>query len=363
MKKLLIVTKSQFGYHIDPYKYAYYLKDDYEITHICWEFELPKVHVEGIRVKYITREGNKIERYTRFIREINQEIKSQPFDIIFMVFFPGATLLKILNPNRVFNIDIRTAADTKNKMINLLRDTLLKWECKQFHHLSILSHGLAKKLGFEKYHYLPLGGEQFSSNDKNFKEARFLYVGTLENRNLITLVKGFHRFLQIQAPDGPSASLTIIGDGPGNELEEIRNYIRENQIENHIITTGYVQNDSLYGYFEHANIGVSFVPMTPYYDHQPPTKTYEYLLSGLPVLATATTENSKIINDTCGVLIRDNEEAVVAGLLEIVKRLKDFDSATIRNLYSDSAWINISKYNLQPYLESLSPQADFSLQA
>lgn len=41
--------------------------------------------------------------------------------------------------------------------------------------------------------------------------------------------------------------------------------------------------------------------MTEYYDSQPPTKTFEYALSGLYVLATKTRENEKVITNDNGV--------------------------------------------------------------
>jgi len=120
-----------------------------------------------------------------------------------------------------------------------------------------------------------------------------------------------------------------------------------------IETTGYIHNDQLNTYFEKANIGVSYVPITPYYTHQPPTKTYEYLLSGLPVLATATIENAKIIDDSCGVLIQDNEEDIERGLFSMVKQLKNFNSEKIREVCGGKSWLNITQSNLMPYLKSI----------
>jgi len=326
MKNILIVTKAQYGYHIDPYKFGYYLKKNFEITHLSWDFGLPKIKIEGIRTKYITREGNKAIRYMRFLTQINQEIRTGKYDLVFVVYFIGCSFLLRKNPGVPFNIDVRTATDTNSKFTNKWKDDLLKWECSQFENLSILSHGLAEKLGFKKYHFLPLGGERFCDNNKTFEQIHLLYVGTLENRNLLTFIRGLHHFLQSRDTSFPSLSFTIIGDGPGNERRELDEYIRLNSLNDTIETTGYIHNDQLNTYFEKANIGVSYVPITPYYTHQPPTKTYEYLLSGLPVLATATIENAKIIDDSCGVLIQDNEEDIERGLFSMVKQLKNFNS-------------------------------------
>lgn len=69
-----------------------------------------------------------------------------------------------------------------------------------------------------------------------------------------------------------------------------------------------LENKDLEPYFEQANVGISFVPMTDHYDAQPATKTFEYSNSGLYVLGTATTENKKSI-DNNGVLIQDTPES------------------------------------------------------
>ncbi|MBD3627945.1 glycosyltransferase [Cyclobacterium sp.] len=362
MKNLLIVTKSQYGYHIDPYKFGYYLKDDFRITHLSWDFGLPKIKVPGIQTKYISRKGNKLMRLYQFLKQINREIRSGNYDLIFLVYFPGCTFLRWQNPKQTFNLDIRTATDTDQPLINLIKDKLLKWEAVRFPHLTILSHGLANKLGFKKYHYLPLGGEKFCSGNKSFDKANLLYVGTLENRNLMVFIRGLHRYMDAAKPDHPPISLTIVGDGPGNERAEIENYIQSQGLEKVVRTKGYVHNDQLYEYFEAATVGISYVPITPYYTHQPPTKTYEYLLSGLPVLATATIENAKIISDACGELIQDNEESVARGLETLVHRLNEFDSAKISQVCRDYSWQHIARNNLAPYLESLTLSHHLSFQ-
>ncbi|WP_162417031.1 glycosyltransferase [Cyclobacterium roseum] len=353
MKNLLIVTKSQYGYHIDPYKFGYYLKNDFRITHLSWDFGLPKITVTGVKTKYLSREGTKLMRFFRFLKRIQEEIKTGHYDLIFLVYFPGCSFLRWQNPQHTFNLDIRTATDTDNSLVNSIKDRLLKWESSKFPHLSILSHGLARKLGFKKYHFLPLGGERFCTRDKSFDKANLLYVGTLENRNLMAFIRGFHLFLTSTDDSQFPVSLTIIGDGPGNERAEIDDYIRANGLQGIIKTTGYVHNDLLNEFFENSNVGISFVPITPYYTHQPPTKTYEYLLSGLPVLATATEENAKIISDDCGILVQDTEESVARGLGKLMQQLKYFDSEKIRLVCSENSWQNIAQNNLGPYLESL----------
>ena len=60
---------------------------------------------------------------------------------------------------------------------------------------------------------------------------------------------------------------------------------------------GRVPHHDLKKYFDEANVGVSFVPLLAHYQYQPPTKTFEYLMSGLYCIATSTIANKEIISD------------------------------------------------------------------
>ncbi|WP_439483329.1 hypothetical protein [Cyclobacterium plantarum] len=156
--KVLIVNREQFGYHVDPYKYTVYLKEDFEITHLSWDYGLPKIHQGGIEIKYVSRKGNKVLRYLRFLTAVHKEIRSQSYGVIFMIYFMGCSLIRFLNSSKVFNVDIRTGTDTNSQVKNRILDLLLVKECKTFEHISIISENLSKNMGFRKTHYLPLGG-------------------------------------------------------------------------------------------------------------------------------------------------------------------------------------------------------------
>ncbi|NHE57116.1 glycosyltransferase [Cyclobacterium plantarum] len=353
--KLLIVNKDQFGYHVDPYKYSVYLKEDFEITHLSWDYGLHKIHQNGIEVKYISRRGFKLLRYFRFLRAIHNEIRNHAYELVFMIYFPGCSLIRRLHPTRTFNVDIRSRTVTNSPLRNRMRDLLLVNECKTFRHISIISQSLSHNLGFKNTHYLPLGGECFSGENTQKDGLYLLYVGSLDNRDIMIFVKGFHRFyLDLMSdPDAKPIHFTIVGSGSGGEQEEIWAYIQKNQLQDVISMEGFVHNDLLHHYFKKSNIGVSFIPITDYYQDQPPTKTYEYLLSGLAVIATATNENIKTINEKNGVLIQDKPEAVLSGLQVLANRMESYQPEAIRKEMENHLWIRIAQDNLKPYLMKL----------
>lgn len=105
--------------------------------------------------------------------------------------------------------------------------------------------------------------------------------------------------------------------------------------------------------YSRCNVGVSYIPQTAYYDHQPPTKTFEYLLAGMPVLATSTTENKKVINETNGILIQDNPDSFSKGLAILSDRLPSFDSLKIRKNSLAYSWQFIINEIMVPYLKKL----------
>jgi glycosyltransferase involved in cell wall biosynthesis len=229
---------------------------------------------------------------------------------------------------------------------------MLKFETLLFKNITVVSEETAEQIKVKKFFVLPLGGESLVKPKFFLSNLDLIYVGTLSNRNIMELIKGFEAFI-LNYPQKRKATLTVIGDGYNNELEVLKQFIEEHNLEKFIFTTGYVKNDRLGEYFEKASCGVSFIPITSYYQNQPPTKTYEYLLSGLPVLATNTRANAKIVHQSNGVLIQDNVEAISKGIFEISEKLDSYNSRQIKEEMENSLWKNIVNKILYPYLVNI----------
>ncbi len=97
---------------------------------------------------------------------------------------------------------------------------------------------------------------------------------------------------------------------------------------------------------------MSYIPVKPWYDFQPATKTYEYLLSGIPVIATNTYENRQVINEKNGVLIDDNPESFAIGLEKMYNNINCFDQNIIIRSVQDHEWQNIA-LRLKNYLNTM----------
>ena len=118
-------------------------------------------------------------------------------------------------------------------------------------------------------------------------------------------------------------------------------------------THGRIPHFKLKPFFDNANVGISYIPITDYYEHQPPTKTYEYILSGIPCLATNTHENIKIINEINGALCNDNPNSFAEGLMIIHKNELLFNSEEIRETLKNHTWKSIVNNILKPTLKGL----------
>ncbi len=348
---LVIINSEQFGYNPATYYYCKYLRDRYSITYICWDHGLKKMSLSDVKVVYVKRKRG-IGRIFLFLKEVLYQTKS-PDTIIFIKYFKViSTITRLLRRNNPLVLDIRTGSVEPSQLLRFIQDTILKIECLFFNNITVISKGLACKLGLEKKSIiLPLGAEIISRTTKKFDSLKLLYVGTLFNRNIDKALEGFVRFYF--STDGvKSARFTIIGAGKCDELVQLKRIVNMNNLQEIVKVVGFVPHDQLRPYFDDHNVGLSYVPMTPYFDVQPPTKTFEYLLSGMAVIATATSENRRVINESNGVLTGDSPEAFAEGLVSLTKKMAMFDSNRIRENASQYSWEKITR-KLDWYLQKV----------
>lgn len=350
--KILILSSEQFGYLTDTLKYCEYAANDFEITYVGWDYNRPKIELPGINVKYVSRKSNLLVRNFRLLKAFHKEIKSG-YHLVFATYTRGISIVKFFNHHARFIVDVRSLCVNPKKLKRIVYDYFLKFEISIFQDVSVISEGVASKLKLKNYHLLPIGGECFTSDSKSFEKLSYLYVGTLQHRNILECVKGFHLYLMDFENKSSAPVFTIVGDSPGNELQEIRGYIQVNCLSDNIITAGAVPQNKLRPYFESANVGVSYIPLRSYYKYQPPTKTFEYLISGLPVIATSTYENINVVTENVGILIEDNAQSVFAGLKKLDEQRTKFNSNIIRMSHAQFTWEEVVKKEFTSLIEGL----------
>ena len=169
-----------------------------------------------------------------------------------------------------------------------------------------------------------------------------MYVGTLNKRRIIECVKGFHAYMQ-KHPNA-QARFVIIGSSTGQELIEINDYIKTNGLENSIHTLGYIPQTRLAFYFNHAHCGISYMPLTMPFPLQPNTKTYEYLVNGIPIVATDTTDNRQLIENSkvpCGVIIEDKPQDIEQAIGKMLDSRHLYVKQDIAKEFNRFEWDNL----------------------
>lgn len=337
-KKLLIVGKEQFGYHISSVQYCKYLKADFDITYLCLDYGMTKIYEEVVDIKYVSRNGNMIQRYIRFISAILEVINKQRISCIFINYFKGCSIIPFIY-RRKYRIHLNiVSGNVSPKLVSRkIYNFLLSIESYFFNRVFIISEGLKKLLNVSRHALiLPLGANPLYVKRQNKHRIHLLYVGTFTYRRLEDTIKGLKLFLEKL----PHANIyyTIIGNGLYKEEDILLKFVNQFDLQDYIELTGYIPNNELYPYFEKANVGVSYIPLTAYYEFQPATKTYEYLMAGMPVIATKTYENSKVINHINGVLISDNAKSFAEGIEKMYNHSNLFDENEIRFSVQNYTW-------------------------
>ncbi len=351
-KSILLVTREQFGYHVDPYVYAKELTRHFAVTYYCWDYGRPRLETPGVAVRYSSRTGNLYARNFRFIRELRE--LTPRFTVTLLFYFAGASLLLPGTGNLKKNIicDVRTGSVLGSKWRRMLYNSLLKAEVRAFQNRSFISEGLGRSLGFAQFNVLPLGASTTDCPARSYDRLHLIYVGTFETRNLEESIAGLGIFHHRHGGN-PVGKYTIIGSGTDAEVGKLKKAIVRYGLENVVDLTGYIQRDNVGSYLSQANVGVSYVPMTDYYNFQPVTKTYEYFLAGLPVIATATHEHRLIIEPHNGVLIESNADSFAEGLDRIYRRRGEYSADEIRKRASDFSYAHIVDSSLATYLRSV----------
>ena len=274
--------------------------------------------------------------------------------IVFIKYFQGiSTALRLLKPTHCIVMDIRTGSVCKSLIVRRVQDAILMLETKFYKHITVISQSLSANFNIsQKAHILPIGSDIISSTEKNFNYFHLLYVGTLFNRNLEITINGFKKFFD-EHKGNLSISYTIIGSGPTMEEKNLKDLVRRYGLSEIVNIAGSIPHTQLKPWFDSANVGVSYVPLTGYYDCQPVTKTFEYLLSGMPVIATKTSENMKVLIPENSVIVGDSANDFYSGLSTIFVKRHLYDSTKIRNEAVKYTWKNIIIKNLKKYFEGI----------
>ena len=251
--KLLIVDKYQFGYLIDVYKWCKYLRNEYDITVLCFDSGDKKQDLDGVNVRYVGYGGPVAIRGIRFVLQALWQILTFK-GIVLVEYFEHCIWLKKLLPFKKMILDIRTIAVWGTQQDRDKYDGEIEQACKKYDVVSVISKGVMKRLNRteDNTHILPLGADVISDTDKKIDSLRLIYVGTFDVRHIDKTIKAvaeFHR-------EFPTIPITydIIGDGHHNELSQYKEMVRSLSLDDIVVLYGRIPNTELKPYLDKANV-------------------------------------------------------------------------------------------------------------
>lgn len=345
--RLIIVSPRQYGYQTDYLKYAEYLVPYYNVVFLCLDQGEKRFENGNISLKYTCAQNKKIAYLLFFLKTYFYIMTHK--GIVMSTNFKGCRYLKELIPWRKMAINIRTVSIDKDDEKSAKQNIQILEDAKYFDRIIMISEGGARqlRLPLEKTSIVSLGADVISHTNKMFDSLRMLYVGTLNNRDIIKTVIGFHQYLEKSGDT--NAIYDIVGNG--EEFSQIKEYVETEKLEKRIILHGQKKYDELKPFFDKCNVGVAFVPITPMYDYQPPTKTFEYLNSGLFCIATDTTANRNVITATNGCLIQDTANDFCSAIQLFMHKRQFVSSSQIRKTGRPYLWKTIIEQQLLPALQ------------
>lgn len=319
--------------------------------------------IEGVRVHRIPLRS--IGRFSldrlRFLIQASRILRKNDFDLIHTYAFVGAGLLPWLSGRRRAHwlYDCQTSA-IKPPLL-WLQNALIRAESWSFDAITVLSEGIRDivfgpdaaveaivPLGADFDYFRPQTPQQFLRDKYGISpDAQVLtYCGTLDhNRHMEKLISAF-AYTSAHAPD---AVLLIIGDG--SALDELKRQAQDLNLANRIVFTGYIPYRDIPAHLSITAIALAFVVTDQRFQHQPPTKTVEYLAQGLPVIATDTAGNRMFVQDDVnGALSSDSDEAYGRAMLSLL--LQPERRARLASCARDSVkgfdWANITRDRVIP---------------
>ena len=273
------------------------------------------VKVIKIPVKTTKRKSLETLRFNLLAsRVLLKMIVTNHIEIIHVFSYAFAVLIKLAtfpSSRRVkWVYDIRSGPledRTKSSLIYKLVKILLRLESSLFNKTfvideavkdEVLGHHTKKEivivpLGVDFEIFKPYGKNRslLRGYDIREKDIILVYLGSLgKMRRLEKLIFAFKKAcLEVK-------NLRLMVLGEGDDLQHLKTITKKLLLSDKVFFTGYINFSEVPKYLSAADIGISYVPIIPCFDAQPPIKTVEYLACSLPVIATSTKGNCLFIN-------------------------------------------------------------------
>ena len=133
------------------------------------------------------------------------------------------------------------------------------------------------------------------------------------------------------------ATLRIVGDG--DLRPRLERVAAELELDDSVEFTGLVDREEIPSHLRRAAIGIAPLKDDVALKYAIPTKTYEYMASGLPIVATGRGEIERLIDESgSGVMIENDPEALAATFDALLA------DASVRETYGESGRAYVTEH-------------------
>lgn len=154
------------------------------------------------------------------------------------------------------------------------------------HHYILAERGYKQELSFIGNRFIivenkAIVGEQFHQKKTNSNNVKFLFTGNIsENSGVLTALSFYNRIRKAI----PNSSLTIIGHCPSSSfLKKLQNEAKE-EVEL-IVSSTPVDHSKITEQITQCDFGIVSYKINPSNENCMPTKVFEYLAYGLPIIS------------------------------------------------------------------------------
>jgi hypothetical protein len=353
MDNILIIHPGPLGQHSGTLFYCKFLKNSYNVNYVGIDEGFGFTTFDNIESIHLRPIKNSFLRKFKYFNLAIKILKKKKYRFILINYFPFCSLFLIFNKSAV--VEVRTSYIFKSKIKRSLYNFILKNEVKLFNNITTLTQSLSDFLNLPKRtKIIPLGGPSVEIRKRNFENLSFLYVGTFRQRNIHKTIIAFRNFLNLDYRNLEiKIDFHIVGFGSNEDVNLIKHYIEILNLSNYVIFHGEVRYPQLNNIFKNCNVGLAYVPKYDYFMTQPVTKTCEYLLNGMPVIATSLKEHQLLINSENGVVIEDDITDITYGFKFIFENRHNYSSDKIQLQSVSLSWEYIIDQILIPYIESI----------
>ncbi len=289
----------------------------------------------------IIKKINQIKKYNPDIIFVRNDFINGLIGLFFKICYSKKLIFNLSYP--IYDSMILEAKKYKDKRVlrylygkigNILIRPILKYSDV----IVAISPEMKKKY-FSKYHdktlVLPMSAEVSKGNVLSNRKNQVIYHGSLDRlRNIEFLIDVMSRLM---LKSNENIKLIITGDG--NDRKRLEKLVKDKALQEKIIFKGNISRRNIHAVFSKCRLGLSPLPPDEIFKVSSPTKTFEYLAEGLPVIATDIPEHRKLVDNSCGFVLNYDADEFASAIKDMIKNKKKW------NLYSRNAIEYIKKKN------------------